>query len=184
MLLKSRLLSFILVSCTLSSCEFHCSVGKTDETPKKTIEDPKPVVQEGAAIYNHIEAKADHLQLKEAFLVDGNGDHIPSDNKVDLNGNIKLVLLIGDGWTVNNDTVLLGASEKVTTDEGRVMMEENDLFSSMPRGVSAKDAKIIGISVNFRNSTGPLPPWLDVAFRVWDKKGEGSITGSYKLYPK
>jgi hypothetical protein len=95
-----------------------------------------------------------------------------------------MILLIDSGWTVKNDSVKMGASEKVTTNDGTVMLDEPDLFSSLPNGVSSEDAKIIGLSVSFKNSTGTPPSSFDVTFRVWDKQGQASISGSYKLYPK
>jgi hypothetical protein len=176
------LFSFCLVVCIaffLQSCEFNCSVGKKDEELKGAA-----VVKEGARIYNNIELNSPGIKISKAYLVYEGGGRVPDDNFVDFKKWIKMQLQIDSGWVVNNGKVMLGASEKIVAENGTVVLEENDLFKKYPDGISAEDAKFIVLSASVDLKEGAAPTSFKVSFKVWDKKGDGYIEGSYKLFSK
>ena len=167
----------------ISSCEFQCKVGSMDENQQKT-KATGPVKIGNALVYNNIQITSNKLALNKAYLVFENGERVPNDNFVEFSSPIKLLLLIDSGWTVNNMKVKLGASEKVTNENGVTELEQQDLFADYPEGVSAEDARIIGLTISIKMNPGAPPTWFKVNFRVWDKNSDGYIEGHYKLFSK
>ncbi len=173
--------SVFSISFFLQSCEFNCSVGKKKE---EEVKGAAVVKEDGARIYNNIQIESPGLKISKAYLVYEGGTRIPDDNFVDFKKWIKLQLQVDSGWTVDNGKVLLGASEKITAENGRVILEENDLFKKYPDGISAEDAKYIVLSAGVDLKEGTAPTSFTVSFKVWDKNGPGYAEGSYKLYSK
>lgn len=182
MKLQSKFLIFLLLPVALSSCEFQCRVGEAD---KKQKAEALPEKKEDAIIYNGILMKANKVNVNRAYLVENlTGDKVPNDNFVSFRQPIKLVLLINDGWKEEDGRVYLGVSEKIVDEDGDVILDKADLFENYTDGVSADDAKIIGITANILLPENSPPTRFKVYFRAWDKKGDGSIEGSYTLYSK
>jgi len=164
----------------LSSCKFYCSVGKNSDDKN---ESNKPIIKEGTALYNGIDLYTNKIHVEKAYLVYDNGERIPEDNFVDFTNNIKLILIIRDGWKIVDGKVKLGASKKVKDENGNLILDENDLFSENET-ITAEDAKIIGLTLSIRVQQNNSPASFVTSFRVWDKNGEGYIEGVYKLNSK
>lgn len=175
---------FLLLSFYLVSCEFNCKVGNP---AAGNDENNKPVEKDGALVYNGIRLNTNGVKMKKAYLVvnDGSGDMVPRDNFVDIKKGVKLILLINSGWTETEERVWLGASLKVTTENGELLLNEDDLFSNYDEtGLSPDDAKIVGLTVSFKKWEAKQPVSLDVQFKVWDKKSEAAVDGSYTIHSK
>lgn len=172
------LLYLFCISLSLSSCEFNCSIGKDKEVTGAAK------VKEGARIYNNIELTSSGVKLDKAYLIFDNGERVPDDNFVDFKSPVKMQLLVDSGWVETNGKVHLGAAEKITTESGKIIVEEADLFQKYTDGISAEDARSIFLSAILELKEGMPPTSFTVSFRVWDKNGVGSIEGSYKLYSK
>ena len=176
-----KLFSFLFIvsiSFLLQSCEFNCSIGKKDEVTGSAE------VKDGARIYNNIQLNASGVKVDKAYLLFDDGQRVPDDNFVDFKSPVKMQILIDSGWVEENGKVLLGASEKIITEKGEVVVEEADLFQKYPDGISVEDSKSIYLSAILKLKEGIPPTSFTVSFRVWDKKGDGSVEGSYKLYSK
>jgi hypothetical protein len=174
---------FLLIAATafiLQSCEFNCSIGDKKQEEVKGA----AVVKDGARIYNNIELSSSGVQVSKAYLVFANGDRVPDDNFVNFKSPVKMQLVIDSGWVEQNGKVLLGASEKITAEDGTVVLEEQDLFQKYPDGVSVTDSKSIYLSATVKLKEGAAPTSFTVSFRVWDKNGEGYVEGNYKLFSK
>lgn len=179
---KSLFTPLLFVSLFLTSCEFHCSVGDSG-----TGEKGESVKKDGITLYNGIKLDAKDVTVTKAFLItnDGKADRIDDDNTVDPQKGVKLIIQVEDGWKETGNKVFLGASMKVMADNGQTMLDEKDLFgSSDETGLSAQDAKGIGLSVTLSSLKLDRPVTFDVTFRVWDKKGNGVIEGSYTFHTK
>ena len=177
-----RLTIFLSLLVMLSSCEFHCSVGNTAERKDKK----NAVMQDGAALYNNIRVKTNQVTLKQAYLADKlTGEEIGEGNFVNMKNGVKLVLLIDKGWTEVNGRVFIGASLKATADNGSTILDEPDLFKTYEaEGIKLSDSKLLGLSMYFTEWSVTRPVTIDVLFKVWDKKGEGTIEGSYRVHTK
>lgn len=170
---------FVVTTFILQSCEFSCSVGNKDDV-KGTA-----VVKEGTRIYNDIQLKTNKVKVSRAYLVMKDGTAMPEGNMVDFTKPVNVQLEVEEGWMEENGKVLLGASESITAEDGTVILDEKDLFSGKyDDGISAADAKTIGLTAILKLKKDLPPTAFTVSFRVWDKKGEGYIEGSYKLYSK
>lgn len=179
-----RPLLFILFSLSilLPACEFSCNIGESG-TGDKT----KPVEKDGMALYNGIELETQGVKVKKAYLVtnDDRAERIGEGNFVDIKTGVKLVLLIKEGWKEINDRVWLGAALKVTADTGETILEKEDLFDTInEEGLSAEDAKALGLSVYLTKLNTRRPVSFDVSFKVWDKKGDAYIEGGYTIHTK
>lgn len=184
MLLRKKYAAvFLLISLFLSSCEFKCSVG--GDAGKKE-EKSTAKIKNGTALYNDIELTATGgVQVNRAYLVNEKNEKIPPGNFVSPFEKTYLSIYVDSGWTVTEGRSYLGASQKVVTDRGVVLMDNPDLFSSMDAaGADPKDAKIVSLSVWLKLPEKAPPASFTVSYRVWDKKGTGSISGQYKLFTK
>lgn len=181
---KLRLLiSIITLTIIVSSCKFSCKVGSMDETPAKAR--TKGTVKIGdALVYNDIAISFKDIKLNKAYLVFENGERVPDGNLVDFSSPVKLVLLIDSGWTTKNAKVMLGASEKISSEDSDVILNEDDLFAGYPEGVTEEDSRIIGITASIKLPSGAPPTSFDVHVKVWDKNSDAYIEGKYKLFSK
>lgn len=182
MLRKSLFTPLLFISFVLTSCEFRCSMGDSAADEKT-----KPVEKDGMALYNGIDVKTKGVQLNKAYLItnDGKAERIGEGNFVDTKRGVKMILLIKDGWQETDGKVFLGASMKVVTDSGQTMLDEEDLFGANDeKGLSPADAKALGLSVTLKSLVISQPVSFNVTFKVWDKKGDGLIEGSYMFHTK
>ncbi|MEN9548373.1 MAG: hypothetical protein RIR12_964 [Bacteroidota bacterium] len=182
--MKKQIYLFLLPSLMLVSCEFKCNIGKVNEP---TNNHKKVIEKEGAVIFNGIELAANKVKLNKAYLVENNksGKSINENNFIDVKEGVKLMLIIDSGWTAINNSVWLGASMKVTADNGEVLMNKQDMFEEFnENGISINDSKFLALSVFFTEWYAKRPVSLDVTFNIWDKKGEGSIIGKYRVHTK
>ena len=179
-----QLTALAITSIIFSSCEFKCQigdVGKKDEQ-KEVVE--KPTEKQNPQLLNGIELNAEGIQVYRASLSLESGDLLPSGNTVALGEKISLILNIEKGWTEIDDKSFIGATEKITTDNGSVILDSDDLFAAYDQGINASDAKVITLKARITQASAiPVDHYI-VTFRVWDKKGRGVITGKYKFYIK
>lgn len=182
---KSLFYPLFFISLCLASCEFKCSVG--DSSAEKDDEKSKPVKKEdGTLLYNGIQLEASKLKVIKAYLVenDNSGKRIPADNIVDIKKGVKLLLMV-DGWQEQEGRVWPGASTKVVADKSETALDIADLFAAYDQtGVSPEDAKLISLTVYFPKWAVERPVTLDVSFRVWDKRSDAFIEGSYIIHTK
>jgi hypothetical protein len=173
-------LACLILAITLQSCEFSCSVGGKKDEVKGTA-----VVKDGARVYNDIQLSTNKVKLTRAYLVFKDGTAMPEGNLVDFTKPVNVQLEVEDGWVNENGKVMLGAAEKITAGDGTVILDEQDLFKGQyDDGIAASDASKIGLTANITLKKDAPPASFTVSFRVWDKKGEGYVEGSYKLYSK
>ncbi|MBL0267450.1 MAG: hypothetical protein IPP99_01865 [Chitinophagaceae bacterium] len=178
----SSSLVLLCLTLSLSSCSFHCQVGNGTAEEKTT-----PKVKDEMLLYNGIELDARNIKVSTAYLVtnDDKGDRIDDDNVVDLEKGVKLILLIKEGWKEIEGKVWLDASMLVTNSSSETVLEKENMFAKFgEEGVSAEDAKTIGLSVNFKGWDSAKPDTYTVRFKVSDQKGDASLEGSYKLYTR
>lgn len=169
--MKAAVCFLLITVFTGFSCEVKVSNPSSPEDAKgKSL----------AKIRNGIRLKEKGLKIEQAYLTYEDGSLVSNDNKIDLNQKV-IIRLIIDGWKEENGRVMPGATEKLTTSEGQVFLDEKDLFASYTDGVDAKDAKHITLSAVITR-LDKLYDYFLVEFRVWDKKGGGELSGSYKLY--
>lgn len=174
----------MILSMMLTSCKFNCSVGDVGEEKDEVN---KPVEKDGALLYNGIKLDATGVKVKKAYLVanDDSGERVAQGNFVDVKKGVKLILLVDKGWKVTDDRVWLGASLKVIDESGEKLLDKPDLFEPFDEsGISAEDSKTLALSVYFTKWESKRPVSMDVNFRVWDKKSDAFIEGTYTIHSK
>jgi hypothetical protein len=65
-----------------------------------------------------------------------------------------------------------------------VILNEPDLFEEYPDGVTVRDSKLIYLTAFVKLKQDSPPTSFSVQFRIWDKKGEGYVEGSYMLFSR
>lgn len=121
--------------------------------------------------------------VHQAFLTFEDGSLVPDNNKVRIGQRVVLHLIV-EGWKpAANGKVMLGAAEKITTSEGQVIIDQDNLFDSYQDGVSEADARVITLSAVITAADKKFN-YFEVTFRVWDKTAGDNVTGKYRLYPQ
>ena len=165
---------FFLAVILFGSCEV--SVKQDPSSDNST-----PGKGTSSKIRNGIELKSKgDLKVSQAFLLFEDGTLVPSSNEAKVNQEVNLRLIIEDGFTKKNGMVEIGASEKIETNTGQVLLDEKDLFANLGEIEAARAEALTLKAVITR--LDKLYDYFLVSFRVWDKKGSGEVTGSYKLY--
>jgi hypothetical protein len=140
--------------------------------------------KESGLIKNGIRFTANGFKVSEAYLAFDDESMVPEDNKVALNQNVNMVLIIDKGWTESAGRVYPGSKQVVKLSNGYEVLKSEDLFAAFDEtGVSPEDARYItlnAIVTEIKNKKN----YVIVNFNVWDKKGTATINGSYKLYIK
>lgn len=165
-----------MLAALLASCDLKCSVGDNkSETKAKTNS-----ALTGAIIKNDIDLEVTGVKLKEAYLVNADNNEL-TENITRVGEKIYLVIKVDTGWVKENDKSFIGASERILTSGGRVVISADDIFKDYETtGLDAVDAKVIRLSAVITEAGTGLEDFK-VEFRLWDKKGSGEIKGKYKF---
>ena len=177
----SLFLTVILSACnnTVATSDYGLSSKKEtkDEKSDKEVKEDKAQTQ----VLNDISIETEgSVEVYRAYLAYESGDLVPSSNVTSLGKPIYLNLNITKGWKEEMGEVSIGASEKISTDNGTVLLNETDLFKNYT-SMSADDAKFVRLKAVINSKSGPIKYFV-VDYKVWDKKGDGVISGSYKFY--
>ena len=133
---------------------------------------------------NGIKLNIKGFKVSAAALYFDNDARVPEDNTVALEERINLLITIESGWKLEGEKAFPGGSEIIKLSTGAVVLTSDDLFKSYEEtGVSPGDAKYITLKAII-TKLDDKKKYIIVTFRVWDKKGPGEITGSYKFYIK
>lgn len=154
----------------LSSCEVKVttpgSVTKSTSTSK---------------IRNGIKVNANGVIVEQAFLTYDDGSLVDETNTTGVNRKLKVNFVV-KGWKAENGKVALEANEKVTTNDGDVVMDEKQLFSNGGiEAVSVEDAQYPRLSVVI-TQVNKLYDFYLVSFKIWNRGTEQSLEGEYKFH--
>jgi hypothetical protein len=80
-----------------------------------------------------------------------------------------------------NNRSYIGASERILTAEGKVILDAPDIFKDYEAtGLPADKANAISLSARITEADPGVENFV-VQFRIWDKIGKGEIKGKYKF---
>lgn len=161
----------------INSCDFKTGDKKAD-LKIKTLSSKDNTTLNGAIIKNNIDVDATGVKVKEVYLVDA--DYKPlTENKVAVGEKIHIVIKLDTGWVKENGKSFIGASERILTSAGRVVVSADDIFKEQEiTGLNPDDTKVISLSAIITQAD-PGVNDFEVQFRVWDKKGAGEVKGKY-----
>ncbi len=154
---------------------------------KKTVKKPIPVktvAANNAFIKNGIKIVSKGFTVSEAYLVLDDESMVPANNKVDINQNVNMVLIIDKGWTESGGRVFPGSKQVVKLSNGTEILNSEDLFAAFDEtGVSPEDSRYITLNAVITEIKNKANHVI-VNFNLWDKKGAATLSGSYKLFIK
>jgi hypothetical protein len=169
-----------MLATSLSSCEFNCSAGSDKAVKTKTVTSEENTTLSGATIKNDVDIEATGVKIAEVYLMDDDRNYLP-ENVAKLNEKIHLVIKADTGWVKEKGLSFLGASERISTSTGKVIVDAADIFKEYEAtGLPADKANIISLSARITEADPGLEDFV-VQFRVWDKKGKGEVKGKYKF---
>ncbi|MBC7887334.1 MAG: hypothetical protein H7Z13_05550 [Ferruginibacter sp.] len=169
-----KFLSLLLVS-------IFCFAGVFAQR-KQVVKKNLPVVAENKTIKNGIKLKSSGFKISDAYLVFDDETIVPEDNKVELNQHVNMLLIIDEGWTVTGGRVFPGSKQLIRLSNGAEILNSEELFAAFDEtGVPPEDARYITLNAVITELKDKKNHVI-VNFRVWDKKGNAEITGSYKLF--
>lgn len=180
--MKLKKICFLLMlGIFLTSCKFNCSTGfdSGDQKVKPVTSEDKTSLS-GAIIKNDIEIEVASVKLSEAYLLDSYENEL-TENIANLGEKIYLVIKTDTGWVKENNKSYIGASERISTAEGKVILDAPDIFKDYEAtGLPADKANAISLSVRITEADPGVENFV-VQFRIWDKIGKGEIKGKYKF---
>lgn len=120
------------------------------------------------------------LIVEQAWLQYASGPLVREGNIINVGEKIKLHLII-QGWKGINDVISIGASEKITTDEGACLLRADDLFADYAT-LSLQAVQKISLSAIIDN-IDRLVDFFKVDFRIWSKMfPEQEVIGHYQFH--
>jgi len=132
---------------------------------------------------NNILLESKGFKIKEAFLAFNDSSRVADDNKVTIGQHVNLIILIDSGWNAEDGKIYPGVGQKVETNDGTHIFEKTDLMEAHPGGIPVEDGSRATVQAVINTADKQYDYFL-VSFRVWDKKSENEISGSYKLHVK
>ncbi|HMK03505.1 MAG TPA: hypothetical protein VK489_04915 [Ferruginibacter sp.] len=175
-----KLCYLMMLGALLAGCSFNCSVGESKPLKSKTITSADNMPLNGAVIKNDIELEATAVKVSQVYLLDAN-KNLMEDNVTAVGKKIYVIIKTDTGWIKENGKSFIGASERISTSAGKVLVDAADIFiDHEATGMPADDAGVISLSAVITQAD-PGVENFTVQFRVWDKKGEGEIKGKYKF---
>ena len=175
-IIKTVLICFMAIGCTDSN-EGNT---KTALVSQSANESKRTRSSSSIKTRNDIQIQAKGLDVKQAFLLFEDGKLVPENNATAVGMPVNLRIVIDGGWQQKEGAVHLGASERIETSDGNVLLDEKDLFKNISP-VRPEEAQYITLTANI-SQLDKLYDYFLVSFRVWDKNGNGEVTGSYKLH--
>ena len=164
-----RLLLIFLFAGMLCSCEVKVNAPGASKNSS------------ASKIRNGIDVNAKGVKVEQAFLTYDDGSLVDETNTTSVNKKLKINFVV-KGWKVENNKVALEANEKITTSDGDVIMDEQELFSKGGlEAISAADAEYPRLSVVI-NQVNKLYDFYLVSFKIWNKGTDQSIEGKYKFH--
>jgi hypothetical protein len=181
---KLLAVSVIVSGCnnTVPSADSNLFSSKNERHILKESELQATQEDEGAKkILNDVSIEtAGGVEINRAFLSYETDEKVPSSNITSIGKPIYLNLDIKKGWKEEMGEVSIGASQKVSTDDGTILLDDGDLFEKY-NSISAEDAKYIKLKAVV-NKAAPSIKFFVVDYKVWDKKGKAMIKGSYRFF--
>jgi hypothetical protein len=171
------MLTIMAAGCLLAGCKNDSEAPQSAPAAEEKI---SYTSAQGTLVWNGIALQAKGVNVSRAFLLYDNSTLVPPGNKTSEGRTVRLRLMTDRGWVVEDGKVSLGASETIRTDKGQVVLDEKDLFAQTPL-LDARAAKAITLTATISKLSRHHNHFI-VSFRVWDKRGSGEITGSYKLF--
>ena len=188
MSMKNRYALFAL-AVLLSSCEFKCSIGKDGntisgkDTTNSKSRDKSTSEKTAPKVLNDISIDGKNITINQAYLARESGELVPAGNTVPL-GEKVILTINSEGWKSIGGKSFLGINQVITTSTGEIVLDSGDMFAKYDEtGIDAEYTNLLKLKA-YITETMPGIEYFNVTFRVWDKKGDGEVKGSYRFYIK
>ena len=164
----------IILLLVLSACEVKVSTGTG--TDKAEV-----AARNTAKIRNAIDVSTTgYIKVEQAFLTYAdNGSFVSDSNVTTINRPVKLNLIVS-GWKGTDGKVSIDAAQKITTNEGGVVLDEKDMFKDS-NPVSEKDAGYLSFQCVI-TSINKLFDYFLVEVIARNKDADQQVKASFKMH--
>ncbi len=179
-------LFFCIGALTIMTAAIAQKTAKPAAKPKpvaKAVNKPVTAPPAKQNFTNGITMNIKGFKLSEAGLYFEDGSKVPEDNTIELNQKVIMYAVVESGYKVVDNKVFPGSSERIVLSNGYEVLNTDDLFASYSEGVKPEDGKYISLKA-MMTQIDDKSMTVTVHFKLWDKKGTSTITGSYKLHIK
>lgn len=161
----------LLVVLSLSACQDkEPQAQSADVTKNDSAAKPK----------SSIDIQAQGIAVTGVYLSDDQGKAL-REEVVNPGQRFIFNILLDTGWVKQNGRSFIGAREELSIQSSNtVVASVNDLFADSAGVMDAEAAKHIKLG-GFINPGSQTKSEYVMRFQVWDKKGEGTIWGSYRV---
>jgi hypothetical protein len=181
----------VMLALSVIACACNNTVPSTNSTLFSSKSETHPVRETGIQATKEDEVKQKILndvsieteggvEVNRAFLTYETDEQVPSSNLTSAGKPIYLNLVLTKGWKEEMGEVSIGASEKISTDDGTILLNEGDLFEKY-NSISAEDSKFIKLKAVVNKPSASIEYYI-ADYKVWDKNGKGMIRGSYRFF--
>ena len=170
-------LGIAVLATSLTACKERTSSAATQVDNGPGVMQAKDSA--GVVIRNNIQVNTQGgLKIWQAFMLRANGSLVNDSNNVKVGEMVELRLLV-DGWQSKTDSIALGGSEKIVTDDGTSVLDVPDLFKDQP-AIALHKAQMIRMQAVVTKQYKDYR-FYKADFKVWNKDKDQSLTGSYKV---
>lgn len=175
--LMKKVLGTVLILASLAACKKKANNSNTEKSNGATEVQAKDSA--GVIIRNNIQLSMQgDLKVVQAFMLRANGSLVNDSNNVQVGELIELRLLV-DGWKSKSDSIALGGSEKIVTNDGTSVVDVEDIFKGQP-AIPLNKAQMIRLQATVTKQNKDYS-FYKADFKVWNKDADQSLTGSYKI---
>lgn len=172
---------YILVLLAFAACGQNNTADSAKKEGNANMVRPASQQESSAKIRNNIEVQGNGVTVEQAYLTYDDGTLVSDDNVTNVNKKLVLNLVVS-GWQVQNGKVQLEASEKLTTSEGQVLLDEPQLFSkSGLQALSPEDARYLRLNIVI-TGINELSDYYEVTFKVWNMYTQQFVYGTYRFF--
>lgn len=173
-----KVFGIVILLAVFVSCKENTNT-TSDSSKQNTPSNPQTNNVDGAIIRNNIQLNVQgDLKVLQAFMLRTNGSLVNDSNNVKVGEMIELRLLV-EGWKGKNDSIALGGSEKIVTNDGTSVLDAPDLFKNQ-HAIPLNKAEMIRMQATITKQEKAYQ-FYKTDFKVWNKDADQSLTGSYKI---
>ncbi len=172
-----KIFGIVVVAASLAACKDN---GKSSNTVTgNTSSAIQSRDSAGVVVRNNIQLNTKgNLKVLQAFMLRANGSLVNDSNNVKIGEMIELRLLV-DGWSSKSDSIALGGSEKIVTNDGTSVLDVPELFKDQ-HAIPLNKAQMIRMQAVVTKQSKDYS-FYKADFKVWNKDADQSLSGSYQI---
>lgn len=127
-----------------------------------------------------IEVKGEGFEYTEVYLYDRKSDRIIVNQEINKYGENQIRIIGIEGFNLKNDNALIGASLRITADNGEEYLYLEDMGANMPNGMPFADIAEM-LTIDYTLTEDANADYIDIEVNIWDKNGDATLDISSRV---